>query len=269
MSEKNSSLSAKLVALSLIVALVAVTASVTTVYMETLRLHSPVSASVAASDPSSNTSESTISVTGVGTVYVQPSQTLIDLGVVSNASNVTTAVGQNDESMNSVIAALKSLGIDTSQIQTTQFSVNPQYNYNDPTPTLTGYQVVDTVQITLNTTNTTVIGIVINTAVAAGANQVNSVSFALTSAQQALLQHEALQNAVGNANATAQETASAVGLKIVRVQSITVLSSSYPQFSNIQVYQAVPNAAYSISPPPIYAGQSEYTMVVQVTYLVS
>jgi uncharacterized protein YggE len=268
MSKKDSSLPIRLVALSLIVALVAVVASVTTVYVDNLRLHSAVNAPVAASDPASNTSESTISVTGVGTVYVQPDEALIDLGVVSNALNVTSAVNQNDAAMNSVVAALRGLGIDANQIQTTQFSVNPQYNYNSPTPTLTGYQVVDMVQITLNSTNTTLIGRVINAAVVAGANQVTGVDFALTSAQQALVQRQALQNAVGNANLTAQEAASAAGLKIVGVQSITVLSSSYPQFFGGQMYPVF-NASSSISSPPIYPGQSEYTAVVQVTYLVS
>ncbi|HOZ26419.1 MAG TPA: SIMPL domain-containing protein, partial [Hyphomonadaceae bacterium] len=85
--------------------------------------------------------ETTITLTGKGTVDHAPDIAMISLGVQVEAKTAAEAMAQQAEKMNGVFAAVKAAGIADRDMQTGQLSLNPVYEYpNNARPRLTGYQ---------------------------------------------------------------------------------------------------------------------------------
>ena len=268
MSLNNSSLSSKLVAISLTVAVlaVAITGAVAFLAMSTPRV------SQADVSTSSTTTQSTIAVSGVGTVNVQPDEILIDLGVANQGPNATQVLMHNSATMTAVINSIEGAGINSTDIQTTQFNFGPIYTYNqvNGSQTISGYQASNTVQVTLTGSSTSKLDTVINDGVNAGANQIQSIGYTISDSLQNQLKTQAMHNAVADANITAHNLAASENVKIIGIQSIILLSSSYPPYfyNNYQVFAAATISAagpnYSV---PFNPGQAQFTVNIQVTYL--
>src|SRR2546423_1358069 len=92
----------------------------------------------------------TISVSGTGDAYGQPDQASVMLGVSVSDSDVSKAVTKSNESMTKITDAIKGLGIDAKDIQTTNFSVWPEQptDQNGQPSGNTIFHVDSTVQIT-------------------------------------------------------------------------------------------------------------------------
>src|ERR1700680_4755568 len=73
-----------------------------------------------------NTSTTTITVTGNGTVNAIPDKASFDFGVQVNAATASEALNKDNDQANAIIAALKNAGISDSDIQTTSVSLWPQ-----------------------------------------------------------------------------------------------------------------------------------------------
>src|SRR5579885_2596804 len=70
-------------------------------------------------DTTSNTQNiRTITVTGVGTVSIQPDRAILTIGVITQNTSAQSAVERNAEIMSRLIASLESLGINRSEIET-------------------------------------------------------------------------------------------------------------------------------------------------------
>ena len=93
--------------------------------------------------------EHTISVAGSGKVTVVPDMATINLGVLIQREKAKAAREAGAEAMTKVIAALKALGIDDKDIQTSWVSLNPVYDYQSTTQRITGYQLQNTVSVTV------------------------------------------------------------------------------------------------------------------------
>ncbi|WP_152971102.1 SIMPL domain-containing protein, partial [Rhizobium ecuadorense] len=70
-----------------------------------------------------------ISVTGDGESSVAPDMAIVNFAVVKQAKTAREALDENNKAMNDVLAALKSGGIAERDLQTSGFSIQPQYNY--------------------------------------------------------------------------------------------------------------------------------------------
>lgn len=121
----------------------------------------------------------TITVEGHGEVTAPPDSASVSAGVTTQAATAAEALSANASAMNSVFAALKRMGVLDKNIQTSNFSVEPQYapyNANNPDrQRVVGYQVSNQVTVTLDHVGN--VGPAIDTLVAAGANQMNGISF--------------------------------------------------------------------------------------------
>jgi uncharacterized protein len=264
----TSTYSQKMKALLLAIAVVALAA------IAVIGYSSDLSRGAQAADSSTtSTQQSTISVSGIGTVNVVPDEALVDLGVYTQGHNASQVLNNNSAAMTAVISAIKGLGINSSDIQTQQFNFGPTYTYqNNGTSTISGYQATNTVQVTLQGSESSEVGTVINSALNAGANQVLNVGYTISSSLQAHLQNEAMSLAVGNANGTARGVASSEGVNVTGIQNIIVLSSSYPPYfyNTYSVYATTTTMAgpYNYT-PPINPGQAQYTVNIEVTYYIS
>lgn len=87
--------------------------------------------------------------------------------------------------MTELLETLKAAGIEPRDIQTSGFSVNPNYVYSDARdangyqlpPKINGYQVYNTVTVRVRDLNS--LGSVLDKAVNVGANTINGVSFSV------------------------------------------------------------------------------------------
>jgi uncharacterized protein YggE len=205
-----------------------------------------------------------ISVSGSGSVTGSPDRAQLTFGVQTENANVKTAQSDNAVQMNAVIDALVAAGIPKDQMKTTGYSIYPVYQ--DSTGLLNqkikSYQVTNTLQVTLKDVNQT--GNVIDTAVTAGVNNVNSIQFMLSDEQAQSLRSEALKNAVILARADANVVAAALGVNITGVQSADISQGYTPiVYDN---YQAGAATAKSVVPTPVQPGDITVTAQVSITY---
>ena len=117
----------------------------------------------------STTPEHTISVSGTGTVTLKPDVADLHLGVLITRQTVKAAQADAASAMTKVIAALKALGIADKDIQTSNVSLQPAYDYssNSNPPRITGFQMSNSVTVTVR--DLAKLGDAIDNGLAAGA----------------------------------------------------------------------------------------------------
>jgi hypothetical protein len=92
----------------------------------------------------------TISLAGHGEIHATPDLAIVNMGVISSAVTAREALDSNTKAMNDLMAVLKSANIETKDISTSNFSVNPRYDYgqnNGQPPKVVGYDVSNTVSV--------------------------------------------------------------------------------------------------------------------------
>lgn len=146
-----------------------------------------------------------------------PDIATLSTGVVTQAADANTAMRQNAQRMDRVMAALRTAGIADRDIQTSGITLNPQYRYveNQP-PAIVGYQASNTVNVKVR--ELAKLGKVLDALVAQGANQINGPSFGIDKPEAAL--EEARLAAVRKAQAMARTYADALGMRVLRVVSL-------------------------------------------------
>ena len=202
-----------------------------------------------------------IAVSGTGKIAGTPDTLTISFGVTVLADSVTTAVAGAAESADAVIATLTKAGIAEQDIQTTNYSIFPQYDYRNDTQTLIGYQVNNTV--TAKVRDLDAAGTVIDDVVAAGGDTVtvSGVSFSIEDNEQ--LVEAARVAAWDDANAKAEQLAGLAGVILGDPTSIVETFSSPP------VPYAFDEAALSVAADtatPIVPGTQEVAVTLSVVY---
>jgi uncharacterized protein len=207
--------------------------------------------------------EHTISVSGTGRVITTPDVADLRLGVQVTRTTVKDARNVAAGQMNKVIAALKKLGIDDKDLQTTGLSLQPNYTYpNGGNPRLTGYTLSNAVSVTVRDLNK--LGDAIDDGLAAGATTLDGVSFRVDDPAKA--QDQARKEAMAQAKAKAQTLASAGGVSIGGVASISETSSALPPPIYYNAGQF--GAAVKDSATPVQVGTNEVMVTVTVEYLI-
>src|SRR5579859_6723543 len=202
-----------------------------------------------------NTSTTTITVTGNGTVNAVPDKASFDFGVQVNASTASEATDKANQQANAIIDALKSAGVSESDIQTSSVSLWPQTSSDGQT--ITGYQASNDVTVTTSVANA---GPLVDKATAAGANTVSGPN--LSVGDQSTYYAQALKLAVQDAQTQAQAIADAAGLNLGGILHITNQSSTPGPI----LYGSLGAAKAST---PIEAGSQQIQATVTVVYSAS
>ncbi len=203
----------------------------------------------------------TLSVAGSGQAFLDPDIAYIYIGVHTEKSTAAEAVAENNTQTQTVIKSITDSGVDPKDVRTTNFSISPVDKYDSNSGAPTGektYAVDNTVYVTVRDLDK--LGDLLDTAVQAGANTVNSVQFDVANRDAAL--KSARAEAVKDAQAKAQELASAAGVTLGEIQSIGFNDNTpYPVFDNNARGALTAQAAVPIQP-----GQLSFTVTVNVTY---
>jgi uncharacterized protein YggE len=167
----------------------------------------------------------TISVIGEAKISVPPDLAQIDGGVTTEAKTAREASEANNAAMGKVLLALKGAGIDEKDFQTSRLSLQPQYapNRNGPNAVV-GYRAGNRVIIRLR--DVTKVASVIDTLVAAGANEIGGINFMVSAASKLL--DDAREQAIADARRKAEIYAKAAGVTLGSPVSISEEGSPGP-----------------------------------------
>lgn len=208
-----------------------------------------------------------IIIDGQGEVRAAPDMAMISSGVTTQGSTAREALDANTAAMAELIAALKAEGIEARDIQTSGFSVNPNYVYSDARdehgyslpPKINGYQVSNTVTVAVR--DLAELGSILDKSVTVGANTINGVSFSVADPSE--LYDQARKAAFADARKKAELYAAAAGAKLGELEAITE-SQGYNAPQPYPMYARAEMAASA--PVPVEAGEMSFTITVKVEW---
>jgi uncharacterized protein YggE len=201
----------------------------------------------------------TMTVSGNGSVSLTPDIAYIYIGVHTEDPDVAKAVERNNTQAQALVDALKNIGVAAADIQTSSFNV---WSSQKPDPlkgvdTVYFYSVDNTVYVTVR--DLSKLGNFLNTAIEAGANNINSITFDVADKTAALAQ--ARQKAMDNAASLAGELAKTANVQLGPIQSIIYSDYTPGSYYGMGGGASAPNASVPIQP-----GQLQVTASVNVTY---
>ena len=231
----------------------------------------PATAQASPTASQSGTSESGIWVTGEGSVTLEPDLAVLGLGVEARGETVSEALADASTAMDAVLGALRSRDIQDRDVQTRNFNVRPEYEYQEVVQSgarrqvrvLVGYVVSNTVTVKIRDLNS--VGVVIDDVVTAGgdATRIDDVGFTVD--DQSAYAEELRSKAVADAMAKARHFASLAGVSLGEPTFISEAAAGVPitpvYAESFALAKAVSAPATSIS-----GGELELRMSVQVLF---
>lgn len=148
----------------------------------------------------------------------------ITYSVRTEAGTAAACQQQNTESVSQVVDLLKNLGITENSIQTSNYYMNPVYNYSSNTPRLTGYEAVTT--LTVSDIPIDDLDNILSQSVSTGINTIQSITYQASKYDESY--QAALTAAVASAHQKAQVLAQAAGRNVGAAISIQE-TSGYTQ----------------------------------------
>ncbi len=152
-------------------------------------------------------------VSGEGKSTVVPDIAVVNTGVQVNGTNVKQVQNELNTKISAVSEAIKKLGIDAKDIQTSGYSIYPNYDYTNGSQKINGYQA--STSLTIKVRDLDKANDVIDAATANGANQVGGVTFSVDDRTKA--ENEARDKAVAEAKTKAEQAAQIAGFKLGKI----------------------------------------------------
>ncbi len=165
-----------------------------------------------------------LAVVGIGKVDIVPDTASVDLGIISNnATSVNDAQEQINKVNNALIDGLKQIGIQKEDIKTSNYSINPNYDYSKGgVGSITGYNGNATVTVKVKQTDK--LPQVIEAGTKAGINQVMGTNYSIDKPEN--YQEQARSKAIANAKEQAQKLADQLGIRLGKVTNIAESSNN-------------------------------------------
>lgn len=201
-----------------------------------------------------------IKVSGSGEVQAAPDLATLEVAIETHAATADRAAGLNGALAQKVRYAINSKLDNKGKMWTGGYSLFPEYSEpRNGRSVLTGYRAQNS--ITVQTGALDLIGPLIDTAIAAGANQINSLNYSLREDSKA--RSEAIAKAAHDAQTQAQALANALGVKL----GIVVEASTESEVHPVPVGRFMAASAMAVNAPtPVQPGQITVPATVSLTY---
>lgn len=215
----------------------------------------------------------TIYVSGYGEAVGVPDIATFTFSVVSERQTVAAAQEDATAKANAITAYLAEAGVAEKDIQTSSYSVYPQYDYIQAVCTadfcppgrqqLRGYEVRQTTVVKVR--DTAKAGELLSGVGSRGATEVSGLSFTFDDPDA--LQIEARDKAIADAKEKAESLARALGVRLVRIVSFNE-NGGYPiPFAkDMSVGMGGSEAESRPAAPPISTGENKVVSNITVTY---
>ncbi len=209
----------------------------------------------------------TISLSATGKSIVVPDMAELSLSVVREAATAREALDASNAAMTEVMAAMREAGMAERDLQTSQFSIQPQYRYFQPDPQgmvkppdIIGYQVTNGLMVRLR--DLTKVGAVLDRSVTLGVNSGGGIGFTTSQPEAAL--EQARKDAVERAIAKARTLTETAGVGLGRIVSMSEQGGQPPRM--VQMGRMAEASIASDMAVPVAAGEGSYEVTVSVTW---
>lgn len=215
----------------------------------------------------------TITVNGDGQATLPPDVARVSFTVENTAAAVVDAQTATTKQANAAIAFVKEQGIADKDVKTLSYSISPQYSYPNPcprgalcpdyysgTPKITGYQVSETIQVTVR--ELSAVGALLGGLGKLSVQNISGPAFALDDSTAG---HDAARaDAIANARVQAELLSGQLGVHLGKIVNFSESSGGYggPVY-NVGMMSAKADGAPT---PSVPAGENTYTASVSVTY---
>lgn len=219
------------------------------------------------------TASNTISVSGSGDVFSIPDTATFSVTVREKAKDVQIAQAAATKKGNAIIEFLKSAGVEEKDIKTTDYSVNPNYEWSNAVcpdrgfcppgkQALVGFEVSQTLSV--KTKDTKKAGELLSGVGSKGASEVSGLSFVVE--DEDLLKAQAREKAITDARGKAEQLAKSLGVSLVRVVGFSE-NGDYPRpMYFAKAMSADGGTSGGEVAPSLPAGENKITSNVSVTY---
>lgn len=214
----------------------------------------------------------TITVTGTGKSAVAPNIARISFTVQESAPAVADAQAAATKRTDAALSAVKSLGIADKDVQTTGYTVTPQYKGSACSPgqvctlptgnTIIGYQVSQSVTLTVR--DTAKAGDVLQKLGQLGVQNVSGPDFATD--DDTAVMAEARGKAIENAQQKAETLADQLDVSLGSITNFSENGGNYPIYDTMSAKSLGAAAPQEAPAPSLPAGQDQHTVTVQITY---
>lgn len=189
-----------------------------------------------------NVKDNVITVQSTEEVKVVPDMAELVFSVTTQAADAKACQEQNSKDLDNVISFLKGTGIAETSIQTSNYGLDPIYDWNSGR-TITGYEMNTT--ITVSDIPIDQAGTLISSSVEAGINSISQVTY-LSSKYDETYQ-QALKNAIASAKVKAEAIAEAGGCTLGPVVHVEEYNDNqiarYSTYKNAAVEDMAAGAA--------------------------
>lgn len=201
-----------------------------------------------------------ISVSGDGKVMVKPDHVIINFGVNNVGKDATEVKKLNDETVDKVVKFIKKFGIAPTDFQTTNVSLNRNYDYEKKKY---NYQASQSISITLKDIakyDSLMMGLVDN-----GINNIDNVEFKSSKIEE--YKSEARKLAMKDAKHKAEDYVSVLNQKIGKAILINDSTQTYYPQPMYKADMMVAAAAEMAPRETIAVGQIEVIATVSVSFI--
>lgn len=203
------------------------------------------------------TKTDTFDVSGLGKAAATPDVALVTVGIQASGQTVKSAQDQINSVINKVSEAIKAQGIETKDIKTQNYNINPEYDYSGAQK-IKGYIANTNLQVKVRQIDK--VNSIIDAATANGANQVGGVSFDID--DKVKVENEAREKAVAEARKKGENAAKIAGFKLGKIINY---SESFGD-PTIMPQRAVGTMNAQDQTTQIEPGLSEVTVQVTLSY---
>jgi len=197
-----------------------------------------------------------LTLNGKGKVRANPDIAIMNIGIITEDKELEKAQQQNAATTSAVIHSLKAAGIKDTDIQTINYSVNPEYDYVEGRQVFRAYRVINTLRVTIRAIDRA--GAIIDRAARNGANEIGNIQF--TVSDSSMYYNQALNLAIKDAIGKATEIEKTFGYNINKTPiSITEETVSFTPKMDFAMMR-------SEDATPIQPGELEITASVKVVF---
>lgn len=206
----------------------------------------------------------TLTVSSSATSSQPANQAAFAIGVITENKNAHRATEENQSRMSQLSTALKQLGLNESEMQTSQYTLRPKYSQRPQNPpadwkaSIVGYEVRNQLRVT--TTKMDLLPKIFTSGMESGANTIESLQFSLKDSSS--LQQKAIAEAINNAKSFAVTAAEASKVRLEKIHEISINPGSISPY----LYRGARMALTATPEVPIEPGEVEASASVTIIY---
>ena len=203
---------------------------------------------------------------GMAEVTGQNDSAKILVAVLTQGKILEQVSSENAGKTKAVIQAINGLNIKDLKLKTSDYRVTPQRDYKARPPKISGYEVHNAIEITLEGFDperlSKNVSMTIEKALESGSNHISHIQFYIKN--KSALEKQALKQATRQAMDRARTLAEAAGVKLKRIVSLSTQPIHVPIRQHM--LRAAGMKTQDLAAPPIEIGESQVRVQVSISY---